>query len=153
MELKNETNTNIEDNGQSYQDLYPFQQPPKSTSKPLVAGILLIIAGIISILYWVMIIVSADFFISMMDISQLQQMDPSITAESIKNTLVLCGTVLVVISVFPILGGILSLKKKSWGLVVAFSIFGLFTLGMMFISTILSFVAMILLIMSRKEFQ
>ena len=132
---------------------YSLQRSSNRSSIPLIAGILLIISGVIAILYWTYVIVNVDLFTSMMDISYLQNINPDITLESVRQTLILCGTILSIVAIFPILGGILSLKKKLWGIALACSIIGLFSLGMLFMSSVLSLIAMIMLIISRKEFQ
>lgn len=155
MNQKSEPITNIENKKLPGQDKikYPFQQPSNRSSIPMIAGILLIISGVIAILYWIFVIVNVDLFTSMMDISYFQSIDPDITIEDIKETLVLCGTIFSIVAIFPILGGILSLKRKLWGVSIACSVIGLFSMGILFMSSILSFIALILLIISRQEFQ
>jgi hypothetical protein len=49
------------------------------------------------------------------------------------------------------LGGILAIKRKLFGISVACSIIGLFSFGM-FISSIFSLIALVLLIITRKEY-
>jgi len=129
------------------------QAQSNKMSYSLIAGILLLIAGILALINWVQIffidVAALSLFI---DISQLQLLDPSITVESIHSFLTSCAIVGCIIGIFQILGGLLSLKKKMWGIVFACSIIGLFSLGIVFISSILSFIALILLYFSRKEF-
>ena len=71
----------------------------------------------------------------------------------IKELFVICGTVGFFLSVFAILGGIMSVRRQLWGLVLAGGILGLFTIGPVFISSVLSLIAIILVAISRKEFQ
>ena len=83
-----------------------IQQPSDKNSMPLIAGILLLLAGVFALLSWISVI---TFDISLIDISQYQQFDTTITEEQIRGFLVICGIIGCVLSVFPLLGGILSL--------------------------------------------
>lgn len=133
---------------------YLSTKPSKSTSSyPLIAGILLIIAGIISIMLWIPVItMDISLIENVVDISQFQQIDPSFTVEDIKGFMTTCAIIGMVISVFPILGGILSVKRKLWGIALAGSIIGLTMFVPSIIGGALSLVAMIMLIYSRNEF-
>jgi len=133
---------------------YLSTKPSKNTSSyPLIAGVLLIIAGIISIMLWIPIMaIDTSLIENSVDISQFQQIDPSFTIEDIKSFMTTCAIIGMVISVFPILGGILSIKRKLWGVALAGSIIGLTMFVPSIIGGVLSLIAMILLIISRKEF-
>jgi len=136
----------------------PFQQPSNKISKPLIAGILLMISGGLSILMWLLIAAIDVNFIETFIMPELESVAPEyesivLSAESIKELFVICGTVGFFLSVFSILGGIMSVRRQLWGLVLAGGILGLFTIGPIFISTVLSLIAIILVIISRKEFQ
>ena len=131
-----------------------IESDKKPSAMVIIAGILLILAGVISIISWVSIlsldIATIEKFI---DISQFQQFNPSITIEEIKGFLTTCSTVGIIIAIFPILGGILSLKKKSWTIAITGSLIGLLTFIPSIFGGVLSFIGLILLILSRKEFQ
>lgn len=131
-----------------------IESDKKPSAMVIIAAILLILAGVISIISWVSIlsldIATIEKFI---DISQFQQFNPSITIEEIKGFLTTCSTVGIIIAIFPILGGILSLKKKSWTIAITGSLIGLLTFIPSIFGGVLSFIGLILLILSRKEFQ
>jgi len=132
----------------------PLIQSSNNKSFPKIAGILLIIAGILALVYWIQfLLLDITILESYIDIDQLQQLDPTITIEQIVEILNTCAVIECVISIFPILGGILAIKKKLWGISLVGSIIGLFTLGIIFTSSILSLISLILLIISKKEFQ
>jgi len=134
----------------------PESQPnPYSyRSFPLIAGILLIIAGAFSIIIWIPILaVDTTMIEQVVDITQFQQIDPSITIENVKEFFNICATVGIIISIFTILGGILSIKRKQWGIALSLSIIGLYGFFPLIIGGILSFIALILIALSRKEFQ
>jgi hypothetical protein len=120
----------------------------------MIAGIILLIAGVFSIFFWIQIFtLDVTTLESVIDISQFKQIDPSITPEKIIAFLDTCAIIGCIIAVFPILGALFALKRKLWGIALTCSIIGLFSLGILFTSSGLSFIAMILLIISRKEFQ
>jgi hypothetical protein len=139
-----------------YTDLdYTIDKPSRNTSSyPLIAGILLLIGGFISILLWVpVIIMDISIFETVVDISQFQQIDPSFTIEDVKIFMTNCAIIGIIISVFPILAGLISIKKKLWGISLAGSIIGLTMFIPSIIGGVLSLVAMILLFLSKKEFK
>ena len=51
-----------------------FQQPSNKSSKPLIAGILLMIAGALALVSWISVI---TMDVSMIDMSVLQELDPT----------------------------------------------------------------------------
>jgi len=122
-----------------------------SDSKPLIAGILLIIAGIMAILTWFLAF-SVDVS-SVIDPSMFQAQNMTITPQQLQSMVSICATLGVILSIFPLLGGILSIQKKLWGGALAGSIIGLFTIGPVFLSSLLSLISLILLIISREQFQ
>jgi len=65
---------------------------------------------------------------------------------------IICGTIGCILSAFPILGGIVTLKRKLRGLALVGSLVGLFLIGPVFVSSILSLIGLILIVKSKKEF-
>ncbi|MCK4365243.1 MAG: hypothetical protein KAW45_04280 [Thermoplasmatales archaeon] len=145
------------ENPSSYQDSinYPYQQSSNKSSMPLIAGILLIVAGVFSLISFITsyLVLDLTTIESMGFVTQFQQIYPDMTAEQILGFVRTCTIVFLIIAIFPILGGILALKKKMWGIALACSIIGLFSIGILFTSSVISLIAMILLIISRNEFQ
>jgi hypothetical protein len=127
--------------------------PSKKSSIPTIAGVLLLVAGILALLLWISAItIDVSTMESMVDISQLQKLDPTITPEKIKEFFTICGTVGIILSVFTVLGGILAVKRKLWGIALTCGILGLYGLIIIF-PGILSLIGLILIAISRKEFQ
>lgn len=151
-----ELKTKIEDEKPPEQEkmIPPIEQTSNKISKAMVAGILLIIAGVLAIMSWIqMLFIDATTIESIVNISEIQQMLPDITPEQIVDLFSTCAIIGIVISIFPILGGVLALKKKLWGIALVGSIIGLFSIGMLLTSSGLSLISLILLIISRKEFE
>jgi len=122
----------------------------ETTPKPLIAGILLIIAGLLGIITW---ITALTFDISMLDPSLFQTQNVTITPAQIESMINICASVGIVLSIFPILGGILAIQKKLWGGALACSIISLFIIGPLFLSSILGVIALILIATSKNHFQ
>ena len=151
-ELKTNTKKDITHEQENINHL--FQQTSNRNSIPTIVGIILLIAGVFSIFFWIQIFTSDITTLeTFLNISQFKQIDPSITPEQIIRFLDTCAIIGCVIAVFPILGALFALKRKLWGIALTCSIIGLFSLGILFTSSGLSFIAMILIIISRKEFQ
>lgn len=128
----------------------PTQPTPVETdSKPLIAGILLLIAGLLGVMTWIAALFMGGTAI---DPSLLQTQDMPFTVEQLQTMIQICATIGIILSIFPILGGILSIKKTLWGGALACSIIGLFCIGPVFISSIISLIALILLVMSKNQF-
>lgn len=129
-----------------------IKKPKKLTSKPVIAGILLILAGVIAILFWGSIVISIDTILETMDTPEIIEMYPDLDVAFVKQILQVCGSIGVILSIFPILGGIFALKRKQWGISLVGGIIGLFTLGFIVISPVLSLIGIILIFISKDEF-
>jgi hypothetical protein len=123
----------------------PLKQP---SSKPLIGGIFLIIAGLLGLLTWASALA--------LDISMIQNVLPPespITAEQLQSFLTTCGIIGAILSIFTLAGGIVAMRRKAWGLAVIGGILGLFTIGPMLLGSILALIGLIILIISRSDFQ
>jgi len=144
---------NIQDNGYKI-----FPEANIKTNRLKIGGILLIFAGMLAIFNGI--------FLFTLNLS-----DPSITAliqtfeqmqgqthqqalELLQTSLIICGIVEWVLAIFTILGGIAALKKKMKNIALIGGFLGVFTIGpIFFISTILSIIALALIMTSKNEFQ
>jgi hypothetical protein len=124
------------------------QQPRQPSSKPLIAGILLIIAGLLGLFTW-----SSALAIDSSIIQNVLPADSPISVEQLQSFLTTCGIIGAVLSIFTLAGGIVAMKRKAWGLAVIGGILGLFTIGPMLLGSILSLIGLILVAISRKDFQ
>lgn len=142
----------------STKESYPDQSQTSinPSSKPLIAGIFLIIAGLLGILMWSMALAIDP---SQLDPSILRNAlppDSSISLEQVQSMiqsfLLTCGIIGCILSVFTLAGGIVAIKRKAWGLAIIGGILGLFTIGY-FLGSIMSLIGLILVAISRKDFQ
>lgn len=64
-----------------------------------------------------------------------------------------CTLILAIFSVFALLGTITCLKRQHLDVAIAGSVIGIFSLGFLFIGSILSIIAFVLVMKSREEFE
>ena len=114
---------------------------------PVIAGILLVLAGLLGILTWASALA--------VNASMIQSILPSnspISAQQLQSILMICGIVGAILSLVALAGGIVALRRRGWGLAILGSVLGLFTIGPYFLASIFSLIGLIILVISRKEF-
>lgn len=122
----------------------PMYGPPAKpqTMMPMIGGILLIVAGMIGIGFWAYVAFLGAAIGGMLPIGG-----------GLFTTIILvCGAIEIVFGILALLGGLMAIRRKMWALALVGSILGLFTFGFYGLSSILSFVALIILVISHKEF-
>jgi hypothetical protein len=134
----------------SINDYYPDQNQQQRTpsTMPLIAGIFLIIAGLLGLFTWSSALA--------LDSSMLQSVLPAdspISIEQLQSILTTCGFIGCILSIVTLAGGIVAVKRKAWGLAVVGGILGLFTIGPVLLGSIISLIGLIIVIISRKDFQ
>ncbi len=138
------------DDDTNFPGIDPTDEALPQTSKPLIAGILLIIAGLLAIITWVS---ALTIDLTMLDPSLFQTNNMTITPAQLESFVQICATIGIILSIFPLLGGILSIQRKLWGGAVACSIIAIFTVGPVFLSSIMGIIAVILVFLSKDEFK
>jgi hypothetical protein len=116
--------------------MYPA--PPVKTGMPVAAGALLIVAGILGTIYWVLVILAIGAAFAFLP--------------GLGEIILVCGAIGITFSIIALLGGVMAVQRKMWGLALVGSILGLFTIGFVGAASLLSLVAMILLLVCHKEF-
>lgn len=124
----------------------------EKTWKPTVAGILNIIAGVLSLLGAIGVIIGITFFIYSSSAPFLAYMWGELEVLGIGPnffiTILVIGAIFsVVLGIFPLIGGIYALQRKKWGLALTGSIIAIFG------SSIMGILATIFLAMSKDEFE
>ena len=126
----------------SYKEEIKYQ-----SSKPTFGGIFLMMAGVIGIITWIEAQTMA------MDPLYLQQLGLDISLETFSSFMLICALVGIIFSILSILGGILAIKRKNFLLTMVCGFFGLLVLGSLLSSSILAFVGLALIFISRNEFK
>jgi len=94
---------------------------------PIIAGIILILSGILAIIVWIQFFSNENYIIY--------------------------GLIGCILAIFPIIAGLLSIKRKYWIFAFIGSIIGLFTIMTpLIISGALASVGFILVVISKNEF-
>jgi hypothetical protein len=117
----------------------------EKTWKPVAGGILNIVAGVSSLIGFIVVIISIGFIDSPFLWDSLD-LDP-ISAGVVQTVLVIIAIVTFITGVLPLIGGIYSLQRKRWGLALAGSIAAI--IG----TTILGILSVIFIAMAKNEFE
>jgi hypothetical protein len=122
--------------------MYAPPAKPK-TMLPMIAAILMIVAAIDGMSFWgVLAFAGGTLFGALGGLGAM-----------FATLFFICGAIAIIFGIIEILGGIMALQRKMWGLALVGSILGLFFFGWLgFEASLLSFIALILLVISRKEF-
>lgn len=120
--------------------------PPPQTAKPLIAGIFLIIAGIEGL--------ALGGFLAAFGGEIASTMGAIPGGDEVGGIFLVCGIIFMIFGILALVGGIMSATRKSWGMALVGAIFGLFCLGFVFLeASLLSLIALILIAISKDEFQ
>lgn len=128
--------------------VYPQQSQKPHSGRPTAAGILLILAAIQAIGMGAGILLvgsSLEDFI-------MEELAGTDIPFDIGNFLTLCGAMMLIFGIFALVGAVMALQRKSWSLAVIGAVMGLFTVGIFLTGSIFSLIALILLAVSRDEF-
>jgi hypothetical protein len=132
----------------------PLQPYKRKPSLPMIAGFLLIVAGVIAIVLWAQVITVDEASLEeVVNLEDFKQVNPNITITEVKEMIQTCAIIGIIISIFPILGGVLALRRKMFKVTLVCGFLGILLVIPSIISGILSIVAVIFIFMSKKEFQ
>lgn len=123
-----------------------MMQPSLRSAKPLIVGILLVLTCILGLFTWVAIFAANPEILQ----STIPQGSP-ITVEQLQSVY-FCAVTGIICSIVALLGGVAALKRKAWTVAVIGSIAGVLTVGPLFLGSGISIVALIVVLLSRKEF-
>ena len=124
------------------------------TMKPVIAGVLLIVVAVMALMVALVFMGAVDIGLGALD--EIVAEDTTGTAtgmvDMLQGILMVCGIIFLVFALLAMLGGIMSIKRKSFGFAIVGAIFGIFTLGPYALGSILSIVALVLILLSKDEF-
>jgi hypothetical protein len=127
-------------------------QYTKKSQMPKIAGILLLLVGILIIVHWIYITTSPDFIDTLMSTGVYNNMN--ITRADLVAVFNFCGILASGLSLFTIIGGILAIQMRMFWFAVIGGIVGIFAIAPLFffVPNILSLLGALLIIRSRKDF-
>ena len=108
----------------------------------------MIIAFLIAILT-----ASGVFFLDLDTMDFEDEIGEELDPDLFDTVLNVCGVLILIFGIFLMIGGIFAIKRVHWSISMLGAILGLFSLGPWFFGSILSFIALILLFLSKDEFK
>jgi hypothetical protein len=108
--------------------------------KRMIGGAFLLLSAIVGLATGAMFIIGADF---------AADVDPTGMAEDI---LTVCGVIFMIFALIALLGAIMALTGKSWGLALVGGIFGLLCVGPYGLASVFGLIGLILVAISKDEF-
>ena len=114
----------------------------------LIGGILILIAGIMGLVLGGILIAAAS------DVDALGDWGVNIggVTDVISDILTVCGIIFIVLGLIAVIGGFFGVQRKHWGLVILGGVLGLFCFGPWMLGSIFALVGLILVAVSKKDF-
>lgn len=128
----------------------PLGAPAKAprTWMPTVGGILIIIAAVLAIMMGILYMTFEPSDFEDLGVA----LPPEFTAEDLSGILAMCGAILIVFAAIAIIGGLFGIRRKHFGLAITGGVFGLLGIGF-FLGSVLALIGLILIAVSRREFE
>ena len=133
--------------GHDYRVQTTAAAPHEKTALSIVGGILILIAGIMGL-------AMGGIFFSI-NVSDLDAYGfGAITGfeDTLQNILYVCGAIFVILGLIAIGGGFFGVRRKHWSLAILGGVLGLFILTPYFAGSLLALVGLILVAVSKKDF-
>ena len=123
------------------------QAPHEKGALSLVGGILILVAGLMGLVLGIMLMT--------IDIDELVNwtgVDIGDTLDFVEDILDICGAIAAIFGIIAVLGGLFGVMRKHYGLVILGGVFGLLCVGPFGVGSLLALVGLILVIVSKKDF-
>lgn len=127
--------------------------PKEKSVLSLVGGILILIAGIVGLALGGIFIIAAGAVSEGTGELSDWGVDVSGMGDWLSGILLVCGAIVIVLALIVVLGGVFGIMRKHWGLVIVGGVLGLFFFPLYFIGTICALVGLILVAVSKKDFE
>ncbi len=111
------------------------------TSRPLIAGMALIIAGILEMASGAMVLLMGGTIGGL------------IGDGGVSDFLAIFGALVLIFGLIALIGGVAAVRKKYWPIAVVGGVVAIFGIGPSFLGTVLGLIGLALLVISRKEFE
>ncbi len=135
--------------GHDYRFIAAPEEPQQRSAKPVLGGVLIIVAGVLALIMAISFIVLDPQDLEDLDNQQLR--DSGITYSDLDEMLGICGVIEIVFGAIAIIGGLFAVTRKHFALAVVGGIFGLISIGFL-IGALLGLIGLVLVVISRDEF-
>jgi predicted nucleic acid-binding Zn ribbon protein len=125
----------------------PVQEEKKKTVIPVIGGVLIILAGLMGL--------AMGGILVAIDVDDLDTYGVDVTGvtDMVEDILTACGIIAIIVSLIVLLGGFFGVMRKHWGIAIVGAVLGLFVIGPFFLGSVFSLIGLILVAVSRKEFE
>ncbi len=132
--------------GHDYRQAGPAK-PVEKSALSIVGGVLILVAGVIGL--------AIGGLLLAIDVDDLDQygLDVVGVTDILEDILTACGIIFIVLGLIAAVGGFFGVMRKHWGLVILGGVLGLFILSPYLIASLLSLVGLILVAISKKDFE
>ena len=139
-------------------EYYPYPHrllaKPDHSKRLVTAGILLIITALLGLLTVIFIGFLTPAIVDGI-IDQLNETEgaENIKTEDLSALMYACAVLLGIFSIFALLGGVYTIKRKRFSIGIVGACLGILSCGLLIIGPILSIIALILIISSKDEYE
>lgn len=113
----------------------------------MVGGICILIAGLMGIVTGAILMA-----IDVNDLSDYGISGLSDVADMVEDILTVCGAIFLILGLIVALGGFFGIQRKHFGIVILGGVLGLFMFGPYMLGSLLALVGLILVAVSKKDF-
>lgn len=125
--------------------------PPKPrTSKPIVAGVIILLAGLFALGQGMFLMMADNAYMEGIDLTAFE--DEGYSVDEIRDLLTACGAIDILFGVIAIIGGAIAFTRKHYMLAMIGAVFAILGFGFV-IGSIFGLIGIILLVMSKQEFE
>jgi len=119
--------------------------PKKKTVMPVIGGVLILIAGIMGL--------AAGGILLAIDLDELDQYGLNVAGDMLEDIMTVCGIIFLILGILAVLGGLFGVMRKHWGLAILGGVVGLFVLGPWMLGSLFALIGLILVAVSKGEFE
>ncbi len=122
--------------------------PKEKSALSLIGGILILIAGLMGLVMGGILLMAAGEVDTLGDWG----VDVAGVGDMLEDILTVCGIIFIVLGLIAVLGGFFGIQRKHWGIVILGGVLGLFVLGPYMLGSLLALIGLILVAISKKDF-
>jgi len=132
--------------GHDYRAQATAKPPHEKSALSMVGGIMILVAGVIGLAIGGLLIA--------IDVDQLADygLDVAGVGDLLEDIMTVCGIILIVLGLVAAVGGFFGIQRKHFGIVILGGVLGLFIVSPYMLASILALIGLILVAISKKDF-